>query len=62
MPTVDMLVAKLLFNSVLSTKGTKFMTMDISDFYLMMPLKRPNYVHIKLSNILDVIIEEYKVR
>ena len=38
-PTADMLVAKLLFNSVISTKGARFMTIDISDFYLMTPLK-----------------------
>jgi hypothetical protein len=33
-----MLVAKMLFNSVISTKGACFMTMDISNFYLMTPL------------------------
>ena len=38
-PTADMLVAKILFNSVVSTKGAQFMTIDISDFYLMTPLK-----------------------
>ena len=37
-PTADMLVAKALFNSVISTAGAKFMTMDISNFYLMTPL------------------------
>ena len=39
-PTADMLVAKLQFNSVISTKGARFMTMDISNFYLMTPLKQ----------------------
>ena len=43
-PTAEMLVAKLLFNSVISTKGAKFMTMDISNFYLMTPLSRPEYI------------------
>jgi hypothetical protein len=37
-PTVEMLVAKLLFNSVVSTPDAKFITMDISNFYLMTPL------------------------
>jgi hypothetical protein len=32
-PTAEMLVAKLLFNSVISTPGARFMTMDISNFY-----------------------------
>ena len=40
-PTADMLVAKILFNSVISTRGARFMTLDISNFYLMTPLKRP---------------------
>ena len=31
-PTADMMVAKLLFNSVVSTKDAKFTTMDISIF------------------------------
>jgi len=31
-PTADMLVAKILFNSVISTRGARFMTLDISNF------------------------------
>ncbi len=34
-PTTNMMVAKCLFNSIISTKGAKFMTMEISNFYLM---------------------------
>ncbi len=37
-PTADMLVAKMLFNSIISTRGAQFMTMDISNIYLMTPL------------------------
>jgi hypothetical protein len=40
-PTAEMLVAKLLFNSIISTHGAQFMTMDIANFYLRTPLKRP---------------------
>ena len=40
-PTADILVAKILFYSVVSTRNSKFMTMDISNFYLVTPLKRP---------------------
>ena len=61
-PTADMLVAKLLFNSVISTPKAKFMTMDISNFYLMTPLTRPEFIRIKLSDIPDEIIKEYKLR
>ena len=61
-PTAEMLVAKLLFNSVVSTPGAKFMTMDISNFYLMTPLKRLGYIHISVKDIPDKIINEYKLR
>ena len=61
-PTAEMLVAKMLFNSVVSTKGAKFMTMDISNFYLMTPLKRPEFIRIKLSDIPDEILKEYKLK
>ena len=33
-PTVDLLTVKLLLNSVISTAGARFMTIDIKDFYL----------------------------
>jgi hypothetical protein len=39
-PTADLLTVKLMFNSIISTPGAKFMTMDIKDFYLMTPMAR----------------------
>ena len=39
-PTADMLLVKILFNSVISSKGAKFMTGDIKNCYLMTPLKQ----------------------
>jgi hypothetical protein len=61
-PTAEMLVAKMLFNSIISTRGAQFMTMDISNFYLMTPLHRPEFIRMKLSDIPDEIINEYKLR
>jgi hypothetical protein len=61
-PTAEMLVAKILFNSVISTPGARFMTMDISNFYLMTPLKRPEFIRIKLSEVPEEIIQEYQLR
>jgi hypothetical protein len=61
-PTAEMLVAKMLFNSIISTKGAHFMTMDISNFYLMTPLHRPEFIQMKLSDIPDEVIKEYKLR
>ncbi len=60
-PTAEMLVAKLLFYSIISTHGARFTTMDIANFYLMTPLKCPEYVKIKLSDIPEEIIVEYKL-
>ena len=57
-----MLVEKLLFNSVVSTKNAKFMTMDISNFYLMNPLKRPEYIGISTMDIPIKIINAYKLK
>ena len=56
-PTVEMIGAKLLFNSVISTKDARFMTVDISNFYLMTPLKRPEYIRINLSDTPEEIIK-----
>jgi hypothetical protein len=60
--TAEMLVAKMLFNSVISTKGARFMTMDISNFYLMTPLHCPKFIRIKLTDIPDKVITVYKLR
>jgi hypothetical protein len=48
-----MLVAKtkMLFNSIISTKGAHFMTVDISNFYLMTSLHQPEFIRMKLSDI-----------
>jgi hypothetical protein len=59
--TAETSVAKMLFNSVISTKGACFMTMDISNFYLMTPLHCPKFIHVKLSDIPNEVIEEYKL-
>jgi hypothetical protein len=61
-PTAEMLVAKLLFKSIISTPNAKFMTIDISNFYLMTPLMRPEYLQVKLTDIPAEIITEYKLR
>jgi hypothetical protein len=60
--TAEMLVAKMLFNSVVSTKGARFMTMDISNFYLMTPLLCAKFIRIKISDIPNEVIREYKLR
>jgi len=40
-PTVDMVTIKLHLNSVISTKGARYCTIDLKDIYLMTPMTRP---------------------
>jgi hypothetical protein len=60
--TADLLTVKLLLNSVISTTGAKFMSLDISNFYLMAPMMRYEYVRMNLYDFPEEIIEEYKLR
>ena len=59
-PTADLLLIKILLNSVISTPGARFANADISNFYLVTPLTRPEYAQIRLTDIPDEIINEYK--
>jgi len=43
-PTADISTAKILFNSVISSKNAKFMSLDLKDFYLMTPMPDHKYM------------------
>ena len=43
-PTANLLTIKLLANSVVSTKNSKMLTMDLKDLYLNTPMERPEYI------------------
>jgi hypothetical protein len=55
--TADLTSAKILWNSVISTPGAKFMCIDVKNFYLGTPLDRPEYLRFHL----DFIPEEIKI-
>jgi hypothetical protein len=57
-PTMDLTTVKLLLNSVISTAGAKFMTIDIKDFYLNTPMSRYEYMRLKLSNLPNDIVNQ----
>ena len=59
--TASLELFKLLLNSVLSRKGARFSTIDLKNFYLDTPMPDPEYVRIKISDIPDEFIEEYKL-
>ena len=60
--TAEMSVAKLLFNSAVSTKGANIMMMDISNFYLVTPLKQPENIQINLKDIPEEILLKYRLQ
>ncbi len=61
-PTADLLTVKLLINSVISTPGARFFTMDINNFYLNTPMVRYENMHLKLADMPEDVIEHYKLR
>jgi hypothetical protein len=42
--TADITMAKLVWNSVISTDNAQFMGMTIKNFYLNMPMDHPEYM------------------
>jgi hypothetical protein len=61
-PTADMTLVKILLNSIISTKRATCVMLDIRDFYLNTPMKRYEYMCLKLSNIPEEILIKYKLR
>lgn len=60
--TASLLLVKCLLNSVISTEGARFATADISNFYLNIPLKHPEYARVRLLDIPEEVIREYNLR
>jgi hypothetical protein len=60
-PTTNLLLIKIFLNSVISMPGAWFANADISNLYLMTTLKRPEYAKVKLSDIPEEVIQEYKL-
>ncbi len=58
-PTADITLFKILLNSIISTKGARCVMVDIKDFYLCMPIKRFEYMRLKITDIPEEIIREY---
>ncbi len=55
--TADITTAKLLWNSMLSTPGAKYICLDIKNFYLSAPLDRFEYMQIPFALFPPWIIE-----
>jgi hypothetical protein len=44
-------MVKIHLNSVISTKGARYSTIDLKDFYLDTSMARPEYMHMKLAEL-----------
>ena len=53
---------KLLINSIISIPGTKFLVFDLKYFYLNTPMDRPEFLRIKLINLTEDVIENYRLQ
>ena len=61
-PTPDLIMVKLIFSSVLSTKNVKFVCADIANFYLNNPMNIYKYIKLPLNIIREEIIQQYNLR
>ena len=61
-PTADLLTVKLMINSVISTPHARWMTVDIKNFYLNTPLKRYEYLKLRLNKLPEDVIKQYKLK
>ena len=60
-PTVIWTTVKLLLNIIVSTINAHFMTIDIKDFYLSTPMVRSKYMCLKLSDLTNSVVQQYKI-
>ena len=61
-PTGDLTLFKIMLNSVISTPGARFMSLDIKSFYLNTPMERYEYVRLKLDDVPTEIQIQYGLR
>jgi hypothetical protein len=60
-PTTNLLTVKLLINSTISTPNTKYMTMDIKDFYLNTPMARYKYMQLRIADMPNNVTKHYQL-
>ena len=57
--TADLTTSKILWNSVISTEGARFMALDVGNFYLETPMDRYEYMKMPLSLFPQHTINQY---
>ncbi len=58
MGTANLTMSKLMWNSVLSTEGAKYMCLNIKNFYLTAPLDRFKYMRMPIALFPEWIIKQ----
>jgi hypothetical protein len=61
LPPPTLSLQKILINSTISTPKAKFYCMDLSNFYLMTPMKEYEYMRLCLDLIPDKIVQQYNL-
>ncbi|RPI66945.1 MAG: hypothetical protein EHM43_10390, partial [Ignavibacteriae bacterium] len=61
-PTADLVTAKLLINSTISTPRARFYGIDLANFYLMTPMAEFEYMRLRLDLIPKEIQDKYDLR
>jgi hypothetical protein len=56
-----MTLVKVLLSSIISTENVQCLILDVKDFYLNTPMKRFEYMQLKLDHIPEEIIIKYKL-
>ena len=60
-PTVEMMTVKMHLNSVISTKGAQYCTIDIKDFYLNTPMEKPEFMRMKINDLPPEFVALYNL-
>ena len=60
-PTSDIVTAKILLNSVVSTPNAKFLCLDIKNMYLNSELPTPEYMRIPIHLIPQEVMDQYNL-
>ena len=60
-PTYDLTTSKLHRNSVISTTGTKYLVVDVKNFYLNNAMEKHVYYRISLSPLPQDVIDKYNL-
>ena len=57
--TADLRTTKIMLNSVISTRGARYMTADAGNFYLATPMERKEYLRIAVNLIPQEFMDLY---